>query len=143
MKRLENNERKGGLVQVSRKSLLMLRISSSLIFIIAGLGHLMAPDKMLDKLEQSPIGKSIMSLDLIPDLVQITGLPLVLLGLMFMLGFKTRLAASGLAALLIPITISAQIGAPELVGPLFKNIAIFGVLLFFIFNQGLNLKNQE
>jgi len=40
---------------------------------------------------------------------------------------------------LLPITLSVQVGQIETLGPLFKNIAIMGGLLFFIINKTPNI----
>ena len=59
------------------------------------------------------------------------GIALLAGGLALLVGFHTRRAAIGLMMLLIPITITVQIGRFSTIGPLFKNIAIFGGLLYF------------
>lgn len=122
-------------IPISSQSIRVLRVLSSLIFIIAGLGHIFNPVKMMDKLASSPIGQILTEYEFIPLLVQFTGIPLIGLGVAFLLGYRTKSVAVGLLMLLIPITIAAQIGASELVGPLFKNVAIAGILLFFISNK--------
>ena len=121
-------------ITVSKRSISILKVGSSLIFIVAGLGHLMRPEHMLEKLGASPIGQQLLSLNLTPSLIQVAGLPLVLLGLGLSLGWRQKWMATGLLLLLIPITIVAQVGAPALVGGFFKNIAIGSVLVFFILN---------
>src|SRR5690606_28434229 len=55
-------------------------------------------------------------------------------GLMLLAGFQTKQAALLLMLILIPITITMQMGSAATLGPLFKNIAIMGVLLFFMAN---------
>lgn len=55
---------------------------------------------------------------------------MLIAGLAFILGFYTRYAAIILALVLLPITLSVQVGQIETLGPLFKNIAIMGGLLF-------------
>lgn len=56
-------------------------------------------------------------------------------GLAFLVGYKTKWAAMVLIAVLIPITLTIQVGQMNTIGPLFKNIAIMGGLLFFIMND--------
>lgn len=63
------------------------------------------------------------------------GWPLLIGGLVLFSGYFTRLAAGILLALLIPITITAQAGSIDLMGPFMKNIAIMGGLIFFVMND--------
>ena len=63
-------------------------------------------------------------------LVLLAGVGLVAGGLALFAGFQTRLAALGLIAILVPITLTVQM-TPEALGPLFKNVAILGGLIFF------------
>lgn len=48
-----------------------------------------------------------------------------------------------LIAVLIPITLTIQVGQVETMGPLFKNAAILGGLLFSVLIQIFNIKNNE
>ncbi|WP_425338228.1 DoxX family protein, partial [Tamlana crocina] len=64
-----------------------------------------------------------------------SGIVMLVAGLAFFAGFKTRWAAAVLLAVLIPITLTIQVGQAHTMGPLFKNVAIMGGLLFFILNN--------
>lgn len=63
-------------------------------------------------------------------------------GLSLALGYKTRYAAILLIAILIPITITIQVGQLTTLGPLFKNVAILGGLLFFTMNPKFKKQNK-
>jgi putative oxidoreductase len=64
-------------------------------------------------------------------------------GLGLLTGFKTRWSAIILAAVLIPITLTIQVGQITTLGPLFKNIAILGGLIFFIINDFNNTQKNN
>ncbi len=68
-------------------------------------------------------------------LVILSGIAMLVAGLAFLVGFQTRWAAVILLAVLIPITLTIQVGQANTMGPLFKNLAIIGGLLFFILNN--------
>ena len=68
-------------------------------------------------------------------LIIISGIVMLVAGIGLFTGFKTQWVALILAMVLIPITITVQIGQLNSLGPLFKNIAILGGLLFFILND--------
>jgi putative oxidoreductase len=63
-------------------------------------------------------------------LYDIGALTFTILGAGLLLGYRARWAAVLLILGVIPITITIQIGRSTL-GPLFKNVAIMGGLLFF------------
>ncbi|PEN11441.1 hypothetical protein CRI94_15510 [Longibacter salinarum] len=107
----------------------------SLIFIVAGAGHLLDPESIALRLENAPMGYLATSLLPSTPMVIAAGVALLVGGLALLIGYRTRLSALLLMAVLVPITITVQIGAPTL-GPLFKNIALFGGLLFFATNGG-------
>lgn len=64
---------------------------------------------------------------------------MVVAGFLFLIGYKTKWAAITLMAVLIPITLTVQVGQITTLGPLFKNIAILGGLLFFVMNDTTKL----
>lgn len=70
--------------------------------------------------------------------VILSGIVMLIAGIALLIGFKTRLAAIALIAVLITITLTIQIGQMATLGPLFKNIAILGGLIFISMNPKLN-----
>ena len=64
-------------------------------------------------------------------LILLTGVILVPAGLALLLEFWTRPAAVLLLIVLVPITITVDLGNPKNMGPLFKNVALFGGLIHF------------
>lgn len=67
---------------------------------------------------------------------------MMIAGFCLLIGYRTRWAAVALAAVIIPITLTVQVGQIHTLGPLFKNIAILGGLLFFILNDIQTFKKQ-
>lgn len=110
----------------------LFRMMLSGIFIVAGLNHLIDPSRTAARLESSPMGFLATAIAPAQPLVVLSGVALLIGGLALLLGFYTRAAALGLLALLIPITITVQVGSMASMGPLFKNIGLAGGLLFFI-----------
>lgn len=121
--------------QISDLSIFLLRAAVSGIFIVAGISHLVNPDGVTKRINNaSNSGFAEFFGD--PHLLGIlSGYALILFGVTFLLGVFTRFSAIALFVLLIPITITIQFGNGFLHGPLWKNIAIFGGLLFFILNN--------
>lgn len=66
-------------------------------------------------------------------LLWLSGFIFIVAGATLAFGWMTRLSALALFATLVPITIAIHI-APDHVGPLFKNIAILGALLYVFLN---------
>jgi len=122
-------------VSVNQHSIQIFRVMLSGIFLVASLSHLFNIEKTLQKLDQASF-KGIAYLFGDPVyMIILSGIAMLLAGLSLMAGFKTKWAAIVLAACLIPITLTVQVGQTASLGPLFKNIAIFGGLLFFILND--------
>jgi putative oxidoreductase len=143
-------------IYVSRRSIQVLRILLSGIFLIASSNHLMNVEQTANRIDQASF-KGIAYFFGNPELLVIlSGIVMLIAGISFLIGFKTRWAAIVLLAVLIPITLTVQVGQINTLGPLFKNIAIIGGLLFFILNDfnkepitesksarpGLSIKNQ-
>lgn len=98
----------------------------SLLFLVAGTGHVLNTDHIVGRLLEAQYGFLATAIAPARLLVLLAGAALLLGGL----GLRTRWAAGLLVVVILPITITIQIGRPTL-GPLFKNVAITGALLFF------------
>ena len=127
-------------VTVSRISIWILRVMLSGIFLVAGLNHVAVPEDVARRLTASPIYSFFPAFIDVRFLAIVVGVGLLTGGLLLLTNIFTRYAAMLLLALLIPITISVQLQGMETMGPLFKNVAIAGALLFFIDNQFDNSK---
>lgn len=96
---------------------------------VAALGHIRAPEAIAQRLESAGIGGQIAAVLPAVPLVVLSGVVMLIGGIALAIGFKTRLSALLLIACLIPITIAVQL-EPNSTGPLFKNISIFGSLIY-------------
>ncbi len=122
-------------IQVNGLSVLILRIAMSGIFINAGIAHLVNPHGVTQRI-QNASNSSFATIFGDPHLLGIlSGYVLLVVGITFLLGIFTRLSAILLFLVLIPITITIQMGNGLMHGPLWKNIALFGGLLYFIINN--------
>ncbi len=120
---------------VNRRSVQILRVMLSGIFLVASFSHLINIDKTIQRIEQARF-KGIAYFFGEPQFMVIaSGIVMLLAGLSLLAGYKARWAAAILLAVLIPITLTIQVGQITTLGPLFKNIAIMGGLLFFIMND--------
>lgn len=109
---------------------LVFRVSFSLIFIVAGLGHFFRPDLMLERLADSPWYELVSSFGSPVVLLYATGVTLVAGGVALFLGYRVRPAATLLLLTLVPITVSIHFDSGH-VGPLLKNVALAGGLVHF------------
>lgn len=126
-------------ILISRRSIYLLRILVSGIFLVAGINHLLEVEKTAKRIEQANF-KDIAYLFGDPQwLIILSGIVMLVAGFLFLIGYKTKWAAMTLMAVLIPITLTVQVGQITTLGPLFKNIAIFGGLLFFVMNDTTKL----
>lgn len=105
------------------------------IFLVAGVNHVAFPGHVAKRLMQSPVHEHVLYFMNTEVLVVMTGVGLLAGGIFLLFNKFTRLAAMVLLVLLIPITISVQLQGWSTAGPLFKNVAIAGALLFFIMNN--------
>ncbi|AYN67598.1 DoxX family protein [Euzebyella marina] len=126
-------------ILISRRSIQLLRILVSCIFLVAGFNHLLNIEKTAQRIEQANF-KGIALFFGEPEwLIILSGIVMLVAGFLFLIGYRTKWAAIVLMAVLIPITLTIQVGQITTLGPLFKNIAIFGGLLFFVLNDTSNL----
>lgn len=112
------------------------------IFLVASFSHLVKVEKTVQRIEQARFKGLALFFGEPKMLVITSGIVMFIAGLALLSGFKTRWAATILAAVLIPITLTIQVGQITTLGPLFKNIAILGGLIFFIINDFNNTQNQ-
>ena len=127
-------------ILVSRRSIQLLRVMLSGIFLVASLHHLFNIEKTVNRIDQASF-KGLAYFFGNPELLVIlSGVVMLIAGFGLLIDFKTRWTAIILLAVLIPITLTVQVGQITTLGPLFKNIAIAGGLLFFILND---FKDQQ
>lgn len=113
-------------------SSLSFRVLTSLIFLYAGIGHLLNPGKILGRLTKSSLYQSIPSQAMFQVLVITSGLIMVTGALFLVFNYKVKLAAMALLLMLIPITLAVQLENLNDLGPFFKNVAISGSLILLI-----------
>lgn len=130
-------------VEVNQRSINVLRVMLSGIFLVAGANHLAFPGHVAKRLMASPVYENMLFFMNAEVLVMATGIGLLAGGFSLLLNKFTRPAAILLLLLLIPITISVQLQGWSTAGPLFKNVAIAGALLFFIMNNFDSTKTRK
>lgn len=108
----------------------IFRISFTLIFLVAGMGHFTQHEVMLARMEASPWFDLISTFGPPSPMLHASGVSLLVGGIGLLIGYRTRWAALLLFATLIPITASIHL-APDHAGPLFKNVALLGGLIHF------------
>ncbi len=130
-------------ILVSNRSILIFRVMLSGIFLVASFSHILNLEKTLQRIDQARF-KGIAHFFGEPKLMVISsGIVMLAAGISLLVGYKVKWAAILLSAVLIPITLTIQVGQITTLGPLFKNIAILGGLLFFILNDFNNSKTNE
>lgn len=108
---------------------LSFRILTSLIFLYAGIGHLLNPGKILGRLTKSRVYHLLPNEELFQLLVVASGLIMVTGALFLVFNYRVKMAAMALLLMLIPITLSVQLENLNDLGPFFKNVAISGSLI--------------
>jgi len=130
-------------ILVNNRSVIIFRVMLSGIFLVASLSHLLNLEKTLLRIEQARF-KGIAHFFGEPKLMVIgSGIVMLVAGISLILGYKIKWAALLLSAVLIPITLTIQVGQITTLGPLFKNIALLGGLVFFILNDFNNSKTKK
>lgn len=130
-------------IEVDQRSINVLRIMVSGIFLIAGVNHVAFPAHVAKRLMASPVYENMLFFMNAELLVIATGIGLLAGGIFLLLNKFTRRAAILLLLLLVPITVSVQLQGWSTAGPLFKNVAIAGALLFFIMNDFKSTKTRK
>ncbi|SDB29651.1 putative oxidoreductase [Flavobacteriaceae bacterium MAR_2010_188] len=130
-------------ILVNRRSIQLLRVLLSGIFLVAGFGHLLNTEKTANRIEMANFKGLAYFFGEPKLLIILSGIVMLTAGFSFLMGYKTKWAALILIGVLIPITLTVQVGQINTLGPLFKNIAIFGGLMFFVLNNTSNLKNNK
>ena len=116
-------------------SILILRAALSGIFLVAGSSHILHPDNVLQRIDKAAFHEFGYFFGDPYTLGIVSGYAMIFFGLAFLFGIYTRWSAAILFAILIPITITIQMGNGLMHGPFWKNIALFGGLWFFIYNN--------
>ncbi len=130
-------------ILVNRHSVQIFRMMLSGIFLVASFSHLVKVEKTVERIEQARFKGLAYFFGEPKILVIASGIVMFIAGLGLLAGFKTRWTAIILAAVLIPITLTIQVGQITTLGPLFKNIAILGGLIFFIINDFNNTQKNK
>ncbi len=120
---------------MKRHHYVLFRILTSTIFLYAGIGHLFKANKILNKLSTTHFYQMMPERSMAVFLIYVSGVVMVVAGLMLAAGWYERKAAIALLLALIPITLSVQLENLMDLGPFFKNVAIAGSLLFIINNK--------
>lgn len=129
-------------LEFSYSSVVILRIMLSLIFIIASASHFFNTEKTVSRIENSSMSFIGNMLGAPETAVILSGIVMLIAGISLLIGFKTQLVSIVLIAVLIPITLTIQVGQISTLGPLFKNVAILGGLLFFSINSNVKIQKQ-
>ena len=111
----------------------VFRVATSLIFIVGGIGHFAAHATMLERMAESPWRDMVGMIGDPSWLLWLSGAVFVIFGITLAVGLLTRISALLIFVTLVPVTIAVHV-APGHAGPLFKNIAIMGALLYFYAN---------
>lgn len=122
-------------IMVNGFSVLLFRICLSAIFITAGISHLIDPLKVAERINGAAFHQFATSFGDPYRMGLLSGYALLIGGIALMLGIFSRWAAVALFLVLLPVTITIQLGNGPLHGPLWKNVALFGGSLFFIINN--------
>ena len=114
---------------LARGSDAIFRVALSLIFVVGGVGHFVELDYMLARIDESPWAELVKRIGDPAILLQLSGAAFIMFGLLLAIGQFKRISALVLFVTLVPVTLAIHI-APGHMGPLLKNVAILGALLY-------------
>lgn len=97
-------------LEVSYSSVVILRIMLSLIFIIASISHFFNTEKTVSRIENATMGFIGHILGTPEIAVILSGVVMFIAGVSLLIGFRSRIAATVLILVLIPITLTIQVG---------------------------------
>lgn len=126
---------------MTRQHYLLFRSFTSLIFIYAGIKHLLHPDAILNRILRTTAYKWLPYQEVFSIAVYASGVLMLIGGLSLLAGFKPARAAALLLAMLMPITLTIQLENLNDLGPFFKNLAIAGSLVYLIKRKEHENKN--
>lgn len=115
----------------SKTVLTTFRVLLSLIFLVSSYQHLHSPGQVALRLTNTSWVDFLTTIMPLNYHVIAAGFVLLVGGIGLLVGSMTRVSALVLMAMLIPITVTVQMDSAQTLGPLFKNIAIFGGLIYF------------
>jgi hypothetical protein len=110
--------------------LFVLRIATSLIFIVSGVGHLLRPQQIFSQLGKNIVSQLFLRMPFLETFIFISGFPLFFFGLMLLMNKYIKLTTSILLISTIVITVATHFGI-ESMGPMVKNLIIIASLYFF------------
>ncbi|WP_186755074.1 DoxX family membrane protein [Echinicola salinicaeni] len=130
-------------IPVKAYSVLILRVLLSGIFLVASTNHLLNVEAVHKRIDTAAFKEIAYFFGKPELLIILSGAIMLLAGAALLLGFKTRWSSLLLLSVIVPITITVQTGQISTIGPLFKNIAIIGGLIFFIINPDFKKQKLE
>lgn len=119
------------------------RSLTSLIFIYAGSKHLIHAEGVLKRISSSAAYELMQNAWLFRTGILFSGVVMLVAGIALLVGYKPRIAASFLLAMIVPITLLTQLENLNDLGPFFKNVAITGSLLFIIKRKKYETKHSH
>jgi putative oxidoreductase len=120
----------------------ILRAFTSLIFIYASTNHFFQSEKILGRLSKTVAYQFMQNETLFKASIILSGIVMFIGGVALLFGYKSRIAAIALLAMLIPITLTVQLDNLSDLGPFFKNVAISGSLFFIINSRSHEIKTS-
>src|SRR5690625_7556933 len=113
---------------IHKSSIYILRIAVSGIFLVASISHLTNVDGTIARIENAPMKGFALFFGDPRILVILSGIAMLIAGISFLIGYKTRWSAIVLFAILLPITLNIHVGQMCCMGTIFKSIAIICIL---------------